>query len=324
MESLTQFLDDPSMMHAIAVHMPIALAMLGVPLLAALLFIPRNLTLRIVAIVLYVVAAGSAYVAEETGENARSEVPNTYPLSVWDQIDAHAAMGERVPIAAAITAAILLLSLIKQETVQRTSVLIAMCAAVVTAGMVVVTGHQGGLLVYTVGVGTPDAPAQADLAEAQPIAAAPTPIETIDEAPEAIVEEPDVDVIFEEGAAADAPAPPEPEPESGLVAIKPIDMEAANALSYEKDIYPIMFEYCILCHEEPDPDGAYDMTTVAGIIAGGEKAQPAVIPGDPDNSPLVQYIRGALNPRMPHKEDPLTPGQLHPIRMWIAAGAKDN
>jgi hypothetical protein len=65
--------------------------------------------------------------------------------------------------------------------------------------------------------------------------------------------------------------------------------------------------------------GEYDMSELDLVIEGGIKAAPAVIPGDPDGSPLVQYCRGVLQPRMPREEENLPPEALHTIRMWIAA-----
>jgi len=66
------------------------------------------------------------------------------------------------------------------------------------------------------------------------------------------------------------------------------------------------------------------MTSVAKTIAGGEKYAPAVIPGQPDESPLTKYCRGALLPQMPEDDMPLTKEEIHLIRMWIAAGAVDD
>ena len=57
------------------------------------------------------------------------------------------------------------------------------------------------------------------------------------------------------------------------------------------------------------------------MMLPGKKEGPGVIPGNPDESSIVQYIRGEKNPRMPKKEPPLSEDELHLFRSWIAAGA---
>jgi hypothetical protein len=66
------------------------------------------------------------------------------------------------------------------------------------------------------------------------------------------------------------------------------------------------------------------MTTVEGLLKGGEKYGPAIIPGNPDGSTTIKYVRGELLPRMPKEDVPLDPEQVHILRMWIAAGAIDD
>src|SRR6185503_18391804 len=57
----------------------------------------------------------------------------------------------------------------------------------------------------------------------------------------------------------------------------------------------------------------------------GKKAGPGIVPGKPDESSLVQYIRGLADaPQMPKGSDALSEDELHRIRLWIAAGAKDD
>jgi len=109
-----------------------------------------------------------------------------------------------------------------------------------------------------------------------------------------------------------------------LVAIRDIDPAEAAQVSYVNDIRPIFDQYCMDCHDGPGSDGEYDMTSVATMSLAGEKAGPGIIPGDPDKSSMVQYIRGELKPRMPRRKPPLSVDELHLIRLWISAGAKDD
>src|SRR5205085_10538036 len=48
------------------------------------------------------------------------------------------------------------------------------------------------------------------------------------------------------------------------------------------------------------------------------------VPGKPDESPLVAYVRGLRTPQMPKGNPPLSEQELHLIRLWILAGAQDD
>lgn len=302
---------NPSMLHAAVVHLPIALLTLGIPLLLLAGVLHRNNTLRLVALLLYVTAAGTAWYGVETGEDANRHVPAEIPAEVSDIRDNHHDYAHLVLYAAAATAALILVSLVPLQEVRVLFMLLALVSAIGAAMLVAYTGHLGGQLVYEHGIGTPHMKTYT----APPAALAPAPDAAMPASPAAPGD----------AGAVPAPAPvPAPEPAADLVPIRPIDLAAAKQVSYTRDIVPIMEEYCIDCHENPDADGNYDVTTVANLLAAGDKAGPGVIPGDPDNSSIVKYIRGQLKPRMPKKEDALSEETLHTIRLWIAAGAIDD
>jgi hypothetical protein len=81
---------------------------------------------------------------------------------------------------------------------------------------------------------------------------------------------------------------------------------------------------CLGCHGA-GPDGLkgeYDLRTRESALKGGESGQPAIVPGQPERSPLYQAVtwQGAL--KMPPKEnDRLTAEEVALLRRWIAAGA---
>lgn len=302
MLEMLSILDKPSMLHAAVVHLPIALVVVGIPMLVLSAIFHRSVALRLLTLLVYLSAAVSGWVAEETGEGANRHVPLEIPAAVSALRDEHMEMGERVPIAAAVVAVLVLLSFVPFKEARAGFHLLALVAAVISAGLTAYTAHLGGELVYDHGVGTPHMAIYAPKPPAPPAAeTAPT-----------------------DAAPMPAPAPaPEP-PAEPLVPVRPIDLEAAKQVSYVRDIVPIMEEYCIDCHENPDADGNFDVTSVANLLKAGDKAGPGVIPGDPDQSSIVRYIRGELQPRMPKKKKPLSEETLHTIRQWIAAGAIDD
>jgi mono/diheme cytochrome c family protein len=119
-------------------------------------------------------------------------------------------------------------------------------------------------------------------------------------------------------SAEEANAPVAPIP------VRELDPAAATQVSYARQIRSILADNCGDCHSEEDRKSGLDASSVAGLIKGGKKAGPAIVPGKPDESALVQYLRGLKKPQMPKGNPPLTEEQLHFIREWILAGAKDD
>jgi Protein of unknown function (DUF1549)/Protein of unknown function (DUF1553)/Planctomycete cytochrome C len=108
------------------------------------------------------------------------------------------------------------------------------------------------------------------------------------------------------------------------VAAQPSATAATPGVSFAHQIHPILELRCYECHDAPDPENHLNLTTVGGMLAGGEKAGPAVVPGKPDRSPILEYLTGARHPQMPKKRKPLSDDQIALIRTWIAEGARDD
>ncbi len=108
------------------------------------------------------------------------------------------------------------------------------------------------------------------------------------------------------------------------IKLREIDPAEAAKVSYARQIKPILVDNCLECHSTEDHKGGLDATSVATLIKGGKKARPAIVPGKPDESALVQFIRGLREPQMPKGNPALNEDELHLIRLWIFAGAKDD
>jgi hypothetical protein len=99
----------------------------------------------------------------------------------------------------------------------------------------------------------------------------------------------------------------------------PSPSRAANPLTFEKDIRPILKAHCFDCHGEGDhPKGGLDLRLRRLIAAGGDEG-PAIVPGKPDQSPLLQFVESG---RMPKRDKKLSPSEIALLRKWIASGAK--
>jgi mono/diheme cytochrome c family protein len=93
----------------------------------------------------------------------------------------------------------------------------------------------------------------------------------------------------------------------------------ANAISFERDVRPILKAHCFQCHGEGEKlKGGLDVRLRRSLVRGGEHG-PAITPGQPEKSALVELIQKG---EMPKAERKLTPAEVRTITQWIAGGAK--
>lgn len=95
-----------------------------------------------------------------------------------------------------------------------------------------------------------------------------------------------------------------------------------RAVSFSKDVLPILKASCLKCHGGKDSKGGIDFSSYMSLKKGG-KDGPVVVEGDPTKSPLVTSISGD-KPDMPKKAAPLTKAQVTMISTWVKEGAKNN
>lgn len=312
--------NDPRMLHAAIVHMPIALAVLGVPLLCLSAALSERNTFRTLCFVLYGSLAAMAFITIQTGDKARDVAPNTLGQEVWDVMELHETLANYTWMLALAVTVLLALSYIKYRPIRVAAMVFALLAALATGVLVSSAAHFGGQLVYVHGVGTP----YVNAVTAKPPVTPVLPEETAtDPAPVLPGTEPGEDTPAT-GGQTSALVPEPVMMDDYKPALMPLDLEEAKAVSYDEDVWPLFEMYCIECHGEDEIEGEYDMRTLEGVVQGGAKAGQGVIPGDPDNSPVVQYIRGVLTPQMPKGDLPLTDEELHVIRQWIYAAGPDD
>lgn len=121
------------------------------------------------------------------------------------------------------------------------------------------------------------------------------------------------------------PIIPEPTPEAGQPTAKPTPTPtpkpAVSAPSFKQDIMPIFEQSCVTCH---GTFGGWDAASYETVINSGNNG-PAVIPGDAENSFLVQKLLGTqeIGGIMP-PGGPLPDEDIQLIIDWIDAGAPDN
>jgi hypothetical protein len=94
--------------------------------------------------------------------------------------------------------------------------------------------------------------------------------------------------------------------------------------SYAKQVKPFLARYCLECHSGDDPQGGLNMESFKSLMEGGGRGE-AIVPGNPDKSPLVLQVEGKSKPFMPPKKAKQPkPEEIGILRAWVAAGAKDD
>lgn len=101
------------------------------------------------------------------------------------------------------------------------------------------------------------------------------------------------------------------------------DPPPAAALDYRLTIAPWLERTCGKCHNPTKHKGDLVLTTADGIQKGGENG-PVLVPGKPDDSPMLTHCELPLDhdDHMPPEDKPQpTAAELAALRAWIAAGA---
>ena len=104
-------------------------------------------------------------------------------------------------------------------------------------------------------------------------------------------------------APADEPKPPSAE---------------ASAF-FEASVRPVLADQCFKCHGPTKQSGGLRLDSRASILEGGD-AGPAVVPGDPDKSPLVLAARHQGELKMPPKGKMPEPA-VDSLAAWVKMGA---
>jgi len=142
-------------------------------------------------------------------------------------------------------------------------------------------------------------------------------------------------VTFEQTAITTLPEPVDvpvfvPLPPTPLPTLVPTAIRAATATpvtgatqsattvitTWRQDIGPLIVPQCGTCHSEEGRMAGLDLTSYAGALQGGVSG-PAIVPGDPDASLLVQRQLAGDHPGQ------LSTEELERVIAWIEAGAAE-
>lgn len=118
-------------------------------------------------------------------------------------------------------------------------------------------------------------------------------------------------------------------------AVAPRNGPEGDEISYKAHVVPILKQHCLPCHaEESANQSELSLDTYALLMKGG-KHGPAVAPGDPGKSMLIQKLSDApeFGDRMPLPSRRkkklgllmyLSDDEVKVLSQWIAQGARGN
>ena len=106
----------------------------------------------------------------------------------------------------------------------------------------------------------------------------------------------------------------------------PGSVQAAKPAVTQHHIEPLMLLRCTVCHGPRKQEGELDLRTRAGMLRGG-KSGPAMVPGKPEKSLLLNKIHaGEMPPRrkvVQASVKPMEPREIALLTRWIELGAPE-
>src|SRR5439155_24651301 len=88
---------------------------------------------------------------------------------------------------------------------------------------------------------------------------------------------------------------------------------------FEPAVAAILVKNCVPCHNASELKGGLDLTRQQGLLKGG-KSGPAVVPGKPHQSYLIERVtEGSMPPKRAGQR--LSTADVESLRAWVAAGA---
>jgi len=97
---------------------------------------------------------------------------------------------------------------------------------------------------------------------------------------------------------------------------------AAEPPDFVRDVRPILQKHCYACHAAEKQKSGYRLDVKAAVFHGGELYGPSVKPGQPQESPLFQFIADPnADLQMPPEGERLAAAEIDTLKRWIDAGA---
>jgi hypothetical protein len=95
-----------------------------------------------------------------------------------------------------------------------------------------------------------------------------------------------------------------------------------ESIDFARDVRPILQRRCYECHGETKQKGDLRLDVRSEAFSGGTSFGPSIVPGNPDDSPLYQFIASdSADLVMPPEGEMLSAEEVDMVRRWIEQGA---
>ena len=125
------------------------------------------------------------------------------------------------------------------------------------------------------------------------------------------------------------PVGPAPGQRAAAPPTPPVPMSKdAQKVDFAHRIKPLLERSCVACHSGEKPRGLFHIDDRETIRKGGASGAAAIVPGQSQNSPLIDYVSGQVpDSEMPpmavrEKFPALTTDEVALLRAWIDQGAE--
>ena len=169
---ISRAFQDPHLLHAAAVHFPVALGVLGFPLIGAAAVTKMRPALRQTVLAVYLVLAVAAFAATTTGSAIQTKP--ALPV-VAQSLETHSQIARYVWMGAMATAVLVLLTAVRSEWFRAMFTVLGVLSAAATTALIVATALYGQSLVYEHGLGTKPEPPVRAIAAPSPAVPVPAP-----------------------------------------------------------------------------------------------------------------------------------------------------
>ncbi len=89
---------------------------------------------------------------------------------------------------------------------------------------------------------------------------------------------------------------------------------------FENEVRPVLAQHCFKCHGAKLQKGGIRLDGPKHLAKAGDGAGPLVVPGDPEQSRLIQAVQYTDEPKMP-PAGKLPDHAIDALKQWVKKGA---
>lgn len=99
-------------------------------------------------------------------------------------------------------------------------------------------------------------------------------------------------------------------------------LDASGVEFFEKEIRPLLLKRCYECHAGDETNGGLSLESRTTVLEGGDSG-PALVPGKPDESLLIEAVRYKNQDLQMPPQAPLSAAEIAALERWVEMGAPD-